>query len=145
MRTWTAWSIWMLQPKCFCSALIVSPDLPITRPTMDCGHSIVREMPAPYCRQHRSEALPFKVETEGFQCRNWLVQSVVQGLEQGTCRQCVSPLPTALLIGLRKPASLAMLLAVAEASSLVAYALSERQCRAATLATRSLTQPCTSR
>lgn len=44
------WSIWMLLANCFCSALIVSPPLPITRPTMPLGHSSTRETPAPNCR-----------------------------------------------------------------------------------------------
>lgn len=47
------WSIWMLAPKFFCSALMVSPPLPMTRPTMDLGQSTVRVMPAPYCKHWR--------------------------------------------------------------------------------------------
>ena len=47
MTTWhgspTVWSTWTLAPLCACSPLIVSPPLPITRPTMFFGHSTMRD------------------------------------------------------------------------------------------------------
>ena len=39
-----------------CSALIVSPPLPMTRPTMPLGHSTTREMPAPNCTFARTSS-----------------------------------------------------------------------------------------